>query len=543
MRRGARYYLRVRVPLDLIDIIGRQEIWQSLGTADHREAVRRYFPARTELQQRFEHARRRRAGLSNDEARRLASDWLQATDRRAASLDFGLLGRDRRLAIAETERGLFDLIEGADGESVQAALDHVLISAGWPARQHVVGSIRTRRLVADVDPAETAELHHLIRRGLIELARRRLDRLNGRPSAGLDPVFVQPVSSADGPGGLTLDELAKRFLAERAPAMLSKTMTEYEALARVLKEVWGEHHPVREITRAHCRQIRDLFAALPSNWTKRFPRLTTMQAAEHAKANGIEPMDPTTANKHIGRMSSMLRWAEREDFITRNPAAGLKVAKPQTDARDARRPFSIDQLRLIFDAPLYRDHQADRAGHFWIPLICLFAGLRMGEACQLRIDDIETEHGIHVIQVRPDQDTGTRLKTRHSRRTVPIHPELVRIGLLDHAQAMRAAGHDRLFPELPRDRRGSYSGHFQRWANRFLDRAGAKGERQSFHSLRHTSTDALRRAEATGEVIDGILRWSRGNMRDRYGSGPWIMMLAEVMQRLSYPGLDLSHLG
>jgi integrase len=403
----------------------------------------------------------------------------------------------------------------------------------------VVGSIRTRGFVADVDPAETAELHHLIHRGLIELARCRLDRLNGRPSVGLDPVFVQLISSADGPGGLTLDELAKRFLAERAPAMLSKTLTEYEALARVLKEAWGEHLPVREITREHCRQIRDLFAALPSNWTKRFPRLTTMQAAEHAKANGIAPMDPTTANKHLGRMSSMLRWAEREDFITRNPAAGLKVAKPQTDARDARRPFSIDQLQLIVTALPDRTS----GGRFWIPVICMFTGLRMGEACQLRTDDIETEHGIPVLQVRPDQDAGTRLKTRHSRRTVPIHPELIRIGLLDHVQAMRAGGHDQLFPELRRDRRGSYSGHFQRWANRFLDRAGAKGERQSFHSLRHTFTDALRRAGATGEMIDGLCGWSRGNMRDRYGSGPWITMLAEVMQRVSYPGLDLSHLG
>jgi len=61
------------------------------------------------------------------------------------------------------------------------------------------------------------------------------------------------------------------------------------------------------------------------------------------------------------------------------------------------------------------------------------------------------------------------------------------------------------------------------------------------NSLRHTLTDALRRAGATGEVIDGLLGWSRGNMRDRYGSGPWIMMLAEVMQRVEYLRLDLSH--
>ena len=99
-----------------------------------------------------------------------------------------------------------------------------------------------------------------------------------------------------------------------------------------------------------------------------------------------------------------------------------------------------------------------------------------------------------------------------------------------------------LFPERKPDRRGSYSGDFQRWANRWLDRIGAKGDRQSFHSTRHAFTDALRRAGATGEVIDGLLGWSLGNMQDRYGSGPWIMILADVVERVEYPGIDLSHL-
>jgi hypothetical protein len=31
-------------------------------------------------------------------------------------------------------------------------------------------------------------------------------------------------------------------------------------------------------------------------------------------------------------------------------------------------------------------------------------------------------------------------------------------------------------------------------------------------------------------------------MSDRYGAGPWIMRLAEVMERVEYPGLDLTHL-
>jgi len=387
-------------------------------------------------------------------------------DRRAAEADFGLVGEDRHRALDEIGQELFELREGADGESVKTALDRMLIGAGWPARQHVVGSIKTRRMVADVDGASTSsELSALLRRGLIELASHRLDRLNGRPSAALDPIFapdaVQPVAG-EGSAGLTLDDLAKRFLAERAPTMLAKTLTEYEALARVLKEVWGEALPVREIDRDRCRQIRDLFATLPSNWAKRFPRMTTMEAAEHAKANGIAPMDPTTANKHVSRLSTMLRWAEREDFIAKNHAAGLKVAKPQSDIRDARRRFSIDQLKAIFAAPLYtgcKDDQAGymvpgpnviRRGRFWLPLLALYTGCRMGELCQLRTDDIEIEHGVHVLQIRPDPEAGTRLKTQHSRRTVPIHPELIRCGFLDFVTRQRKAGTGSLVPRATR---------------------------------------------------------------------------------------------
>ncbi len=42
VRRGSRWYMRVRVPDDLVDIIGKREISKSLGTGDHREAKARY---------------------------------------------------------------------------------------------------------------------------------------------------------------------------------------------------------------------------------------------------------------------------------------------------------------------------------------------------------------------------------------------------------------------------------------------------------------------------------------------------------------------
>jgi hypothetical protein len=117
--RGTRYYLRTRVPVDLTATIGRREIWKSLDTGNHREAVRRFHLAKAELDAWFDARRRRQAALSNDEARRLASDWLQATDRRNAHDDFALSGPDHRIALDETERELAELLAGLDGEHVR----------------------------------------------------------------------------------------------------------------------------------------------------------------------------------------------------------------------------------------------------------------------------------------------------------------------------------------------------------------------------------------------------------------------------------------
>ncbi len=39
MRRGTKWYLRVRVPDDVAEAIGRREIWKSLRTGDHQKAL------------------------------------------------------------------------------------------------------------------------------------------------------------------------------------------------------------------------------------------------------------------------------------------------------------------------------------------------------------------------------------------------------------------------------------------------------------------------------------------------------------------------
>ncbi|MFA7587344.1 MAG: hypothetical protein WCY11_14330, partial [Novosphingobium sp.] len=133
---------------------------------------------------------------------------------------------------------------------------------------------------------------------------------------------------------------------------------------------------------------------LPSNAKKRFPALTPREAARHASAHGIAPMSVANVNEYMNKLSTLLNWACREEWISRNVASGLRLAVPTASA-EKRKPFSVGQLRAIFDAPLYRGCRDDENGYailgsnrprrsrFWIPVIGLYSGARLNEICQL----------------------------------------------------------------------------------------------------------------------------------------------------------------
>jgi hypothetical protein len=94
MRRKARWYLRAKVPADLIAFLGRHEVWRSLRTGDHALAVKRYHRARADLDAWFEQQRRRRdvGERINGEVPRLVLDWFRAAEHQASHDDFQLTG-------------------------------------------------------------------------------------------------------------------------------------------------------------------------------------------------------------------------------------------------------------------------------------------------------------------------------------------------------------------------------------------------------------------------------------------------------------------
>ena len=77
------------------------------------------------------------------------------------------------------------------------------------------------------------------------------------------------------------------------------------------------------------------------------------------------------------------------------------------------------------------------------------------------------------------------VKTDESLRLVPIHARLIELGFLAYRDALVAAAHTQLFPDLKENRVGKRTKEASQRINRIIDRYVSTDRRLVFHSLRH----------------------------------------------------------
>jgi hypothetical protein len=199
------------------------------------------------------------------------------------------------------------------------------------------------------------------------------------------------------PRGLTVtfEELCGRYLDDPTAARSSKSLHAYRSSLSMLVELVGAGTAASSIDRALCRDVMNVLTVLPCNARKRWPDVPLRDVARDAIASGHQAMSAANVNEHMNKLSTVLNWGIREDLCTANPAKGLRLPKVHS-AKDRRKAFSADQLQRIFDAPLYRGcaddercysvrgDQRPRRSRFWVPLLSLFAGLRLNEEAEDR---------------------------------------------------------------------------------------------------------------------------------------------------------------
>lgn len=366
--------------------------------------------------------------------------------------------------------------------------------------------------------------------------------------AGDDVPTPKPAASARGP---TLSE-AYRSWKTGSPARgtrkpSDRTLAEADRAVRLFTELYGDIR-LGNISKERAREFRDALARLPTRLPEALRRLSLKDILKSRDIAKYPAPHGNTVNKSLNLLSAIVSNAEREgltDNVTGfvNPfGKGLKLSVDEREG-DSREPFTASDLTAIFSTPVYTHSKRPKGGcgeaAFWLPLIALLTGARQGELAQLRVADLqqEPETGLWFFDI--GTDGGRTIKTASSRRKVPMHPELERIGLLRHRQRLLDQGtilQGALWPDLQSDKQGRRAGPWSKWFNRYLrDNAGVEDAAKVFHSFRHTFKRMARDAGVPEEVHDALTGHSGGGVGRSYGRGFGLRALAEAIGRVDVP--------
>ena len=272
-----------------------------------------------------------------------------------------------------------------------------------------------------------------------------------------------------------------------------KTLESYQKDIEIYITVMGDH-PIGVIDRDIAGEYFNILRRLPANITrvaayreKTIPQILELKAP---------PQSETNVSKKMERISTMFQWALEEKKkwgIDTNPFKGF--GQSGSSGEHIRRPFTNEELKVLLSHPSFTKRIFKSSYMYWLIPLALFTGARLGELAQLDLKDFVNIDGIDCIDINDIVDNDDSeitaslkksIKTANAKRLVPLHPELIRLGILRYVNKLRQEGETHLFPELNRTRRDGPGHAASNWFQRFRAKAGlTKKQETVFHSFRH----------------------------------------------------------
>ena len=307
-----------------------------------------------------------------------------------------------------------------------------------------------------------------------------------------------------------LADLAETFIRAK-----SYTIQNADSLRYTIRR-WTEFHgdlSLIKLTRAHLAEFDDAARDLPvaREWVKK-----PMRAAVAAARKGnLDRVSYKVRERLITHLKALSAFGLDKGALPVDPWANYKIDRPKVKASERKAakvaPFTPAQVKAILAHVAVTAH-ADTAD-YWLPMLGAYTGARREELGQLRVEDVMTGGNIPALRIT-DEEEGQKVKNNHSLRTVPIPPACLERGFLDFVARRRQAGgtmlfleeytdkhHRKTLREMTPDPRGRLTEVFGgRFSRQVLTPLGIKTKGQAFHALRHSWTDAARKAKIDPEI-------------------------------------------
>lgn len=582
------YYARLGVPPDLQAIMKKKELWKSLGTREPREAREKVLPVLMQWRAEFAELRKRREPTADDlqsavwthyeteleqdrrERAALPTDAMVQDATRQLQVDIGAgqvpwsddpltqlsatvevmvmndaasMGREKRAAhLALLRKHL------ATGETALIA---------WAAD----GVIERERLLVEKGSPAYSDLCQRLQRAQIQALERAAERDVGKfDGAATDPLVTPPdptMGNKFALPGESIMELYDRFKIEKAGSARPDTWDQNRKIAKLFAEFIGETSHVSAITRKAVRDWKHKLTLWPlkAGQMKVFEGLSFRKVIDANATLGKPTISQKTINKYLSAVGSFASWLLQNEYLDQDVMTGMYL---EIDKRKKTRfPFTGDQLKTIFGSPLFAtcmgDGQENRPGNaairdwrYWMPWIGLYTGARLGEIAQMGTNDLRQLHDVWIFHITEGDDvdeegsTIKSTKTAGSMRVVPVHSELIALGLIEYHAGVVARGEKRLFPEIKPDSRGFFSGEPSTFFNDYFRDIGVKVDKKvNFHSFRHGIADAFRSAGYYDEQFNVLLGHTKATTTGIYGNVPQGILTERVkmIEAVNFIGL------
>ncbi|QOF73174.1 hypothetical protein IG197_09025 [Aminobacter sp. SR38] len=388
----------------------------------------------------------------------------------------------------EEQRGPLGLSLLARYPAFQAALRLDL----QPALEHMHGG-DTDKALAGRDLHVSAEIRRLLNLEMLRMvgaARRGLERRKGGdygpvPELEAAPAFVVPKQKAKSAGVVTFDAIVDAQVRKRRAGAGSKPMPEKSV--QKYKRLGEDFARSRGSTDAATVKVSEV-----EEW------MDSMVSAGEIGNRSIAD--------RIVSLGTIINWGKRQrehreamagaEVVSGHMELPSYVEKPASDTS-----YTLEEARTVLQAAR---HEADTSKR-WLPWLCLYGGLRIGEAEGMRREDFFQAEGEWFFRVT---SAGKRsLKTANSERVVPVHPALVEEGLLEWLEG-RPKG------QLFRPSAYSYMGRWVRSKSVGITRKGVSPN----HGLRHLFVALCRRDGVNSEAAEYLAGHATAKVHAKYGS-------------------------
>lgn len=524
--RGAIYWHRVTIPKDLQHLYPRTasgkvrttHSYVSLETSDPREAAVRAMRRRADLEAEFI------AKREGAKATAAAPDIVPTPELAAAlarQVRSAILGQDDAIrfdpgALPAFLRAFEYLAPPLRFFTAGEIPAYLRDDPKWPPRygmrpEQLARLTEIHRLMGKIHTTDLAVGSLSLAKGYAQSACRTLglrvnwDRPENRPallailraatSAWLDRGRKDKGDIVETPAALDSAELprppaAPVHLKDVVPDWKAKRHPSADALKRTnlalrrLAES-GMDKPINKFTKADGARLRDWF---------RDP------------ARSIKQKTASNMWHALGALMNIA--AEYEKGIERNPWAGLEFEVSDSKRREE---FTSEQLQALFGTTLftqgtYRPIYSVRAWEaYFVMLLGLWTGSRVGELGQLEVADVLIENGIPLLSIHEEAEGSTIKNPEAGTRKVPVAPDVLRLGFMDFVEDQRRAGQTKLFPSLHRGGRRPPGEVMSEWVKGYrTDLDLPAGALNGFHKFRHTVRSALAAHSVGTEIGDAL---------------------------------------